>query len=97
MWDIDRPQRSEARNNRNANVQPHFQRYGIDRKASPEFTATIFDSLEVSETLRRCNLCVIRLHSGLDVCSGPHFNMKPQLRLHFTRNFIRMPAGFNET
>src|ERR1044071_6562912 len=97
MWDVDSPQRGETRQHRDGNVQPHFQKHGIERKASADFTTAVLNSLEVPETLHCCSLCVIWLHSALDVCFSPHFNMEFQFRLDFTGNFIRMPARVNET
>src|ERR671926_421257 len=97
MRDIDRPQRGETRQSGDANMHCHYQRHGIDRQASADFTTVSFDPLEVAEALHCRASRVVWAHSLLNVSSGSHFDMKTQFGLNFADKSIRMPAGVNET
>src|SRR6188474_371936 len=96
MWDVHRPQRGETRQNRDGNVQPHFQRRGIEGKASSDFTTVISDPLEVTEALQRCTLRVVWPHSLLNVGSCSHFNMEAQFSFNLVHHLVRTPPGTNE-
>src|SRR5215813_12825289 len=97
MWDVDRPQRSEARHSGDGEMQSHFQKRVIEGQAPADFTTVGFDPLEVTEALHCRTLRVVWPHPPINVSSCSHFNMEAQFRLNFTGNFIRMPAGINET
>src|SRR5438045_9356507 len=96
MWDVDRPQRSKARQRGDGNMHSHSQRRGIEGQAPPDFTTVVFDPLEVTEALQRRTLRVVRLHSLLNVSSGPHFNMEAQFSFNLAGTFIRTPARVND-
>src|ERR1051326_1096708 len=97
MRNVNRPQRSKARQRGDGNMQSHSQRRGIEGQAPPDFTTVGFDPLEVTEALHCRTLLVVSPHSLRNVSPCAHFNMEAQLSLNFTGNFIRMPAGVNET
>src|ERR1051325_1628337 len=97
VWGVDGPQCRGARQNRDGNVQPHSQKRGIERQASPGFTTAVFDSLEVPEALHCCMSSLVWRHSIFNVGSRPHFDMKTQFRLNFACNLVGTSHGMNKT
>src|SRR5262252_2494269 len=97
MWNVDRPERREARQNGDGNMKSHSQRRRVEGPAAPGFTTVVLNSLEVAETLHGRTLRVVWPHSLLNVSPGAHGNVEAQFCLNFTGNLIWMPAGVKET
>src|SRR5678816_4564356 len=96
MWDVHRPQGGQTRQNRDGDMQPHSQRYGIEGKAPSNFTTVISDLLEVTEALQRRTLRVVWPHSLLNVGSCSHFNMEAQFSFNLAHHLVGTPPGTNE-